>query len=121
MAKERMNNLLRFTEYDHLQSIKTPNNITEIRGFSVLENYTVKELIKLAKENSSNSEQELLGMKINELKKLAVGYKEEIEINNPYLYEKASPKQIAARKRFLEMINKKKKKPVDDKCHKCSK
>lgn len=71
MAKERMNNLLTFKEFDHLQTIKKPNELTEVGGFSVL--------------------------------------------------EKVSPKQAAARKKFLEMIAKKKAKSAKTGCNTCSK
>lgn len=66
-----MNNLLSFEEFDHLQAIKKPNELTEVGGFSVL--------------------------------------------------EKASPKQLAARKKFLEMISKKKAKSDKPECKACSK
>lgn len=71
MAEEKMNNLLSFEEFDHLQTQKKPNNLTEVGGFSV--------------------------------------------------FEKASPKQAAARKKFLEMISKKKAKSTKAECYTCSK
>ena len=114
MAKEKLNNLLKFTDYDHLQPIQKPTKKTEIGGFSVLEGYSVKELLKLASKNSGKSKKELKELSPKKLKKLAGISKEKTEVqedekNESLIVEKASAKQIAARKKFMDMISSKKK------------
>ena len=42
MKEEKNANLLKFTEYDHLQMVQKPNKLTEIGGFSILENISLK-------------------------------------------------------------------------------
>jgi hypothetical protein len=115
MAKEKMNNLLGFIEYDHLQTVKKPNNLTEIGGFSMLEKYSIKELVNLARQKTGKSTDELLNMTTEQLKETCISNISE---------KKASPKQLAARKKFMEMISKKKgKTPAKDEregCYKCS-
>jgi len=141
MAKDKLNNLLKFTEYDHLQPKQKPTKKTEIGGFAVLEEVSVKELIKQAAAKTGKTKKELKNLSAKKLKALAgikkqkgdgephdVGFtpkpdaiKELIDKdekkNESLLLEKkkASAKQKAARARFMEMINAKKKGKKEDK------
>lgn len=135
MAKDKINNLLKFEEFDHLQPKQKPTKKTEIGGFAVLEGVSVKELIKLAAAKTGKSKKELKEMSPKKLKKLIgkektkVGkpaekaetkpeaQEEEKKENEGLVIEKASAKQLAARKKFMEMISKKKgKKPEEKEC-----
>lgn len=117
----KLNNMIKFTEYDHLQPKQKPTSRTEIGGFAVLEGLSVKELIKLASEKTGMSKKELKEYTPKKLKSL-IGIKkgkgdedEGGSIGESLVFEKkASPKQVAARKRFMEMINSKKKKPAKE-------
>jgi len=132
MAKEKINNLLKFEEYDHLQPHQKPTKKTEIGGFAVLEGLSVKELIKMAAEKSGKSKKELKNLSPKKLKKIIgenkikIGKPKEKKVEKPEVQEeekekeevkenlliekkKASAKQLAARKRFIEMIKKNKK------------
>lgn len=131
MSTEKLNNLIKFTEYDHLQPKQKPTNRTEIGGFSVLEGLSVKELVKLASEKSGMRKKELKEFSPKKLKKIIGEYKvkkgkpinknekpevqdeedDNLNKNESYLLEKkkSSLKQIAARKRFIEMISSNKK------------
>ena len=131
MVKDKLNNLLKFTEYDHLQPKQTPTKKTEIGGFAVLEEVSVKELIKQAAAKSGKSKKELKNLSAKKLKQLSgikkqkgegsgeikakpgAAEKEEEkkeEVKESLLTEKkASAKQKAARARFMEMISKGKK------------
>ena len=129
MAKDKINNLLKFEEYDHLQPHQKPTKKTEIGGFAVLEGCSVKELIKMAAEKSGKSKKELKNLSPKKLKKI-IGEnkiktgkpkekeekpevqeeKEEVKENLLNEKKKASAKQLAARKKFLEMISKNKEK-----------
>lgn len=135
MAKDKINNLLKFEEYDHLQPKQKPTKKTEIGGFAVLEGLSVKELVKLAAAKTGKSKKELKDLSAKKLKKL-IG-KEKIKVGKPkekpetapeaqeeekkenesLLTEKkkASAKQLAARKKFMEMISKGKKDKKDEK------
>ena len=124
MAKDKLNNLLKFTEYDHLQPKQAPTKKTEIGGFAVLEEVSVKDLIKQAAAKCGKSKKELKNMSPKKLKKIIGVYKTKIgkpkekvepiedekdeneEVKESLLFEKkkASAKQIAARKRFMMMI-----------------
>jgi len=125
----KINNLLKFEEYDHLQPHQKPTKKTEIGGFAVLEGYSVKDLIKLAAQKSGKTKKELKNLSPKKLKKLIGENKiktgkpkekaekpevqeEKDEVKNEGLLtekKKASAKQLAARKRFIEMIKSKKK------------
>lgn len=123
MAK--IENLLKFEEYDHLQPKQKPTKKTEVGGFAVLEGLSVKELIKLAAKKSGKPKKELKNLSPKKLKKLIGENKvktgkpkekpetkpevEEKEEETKEVNEKSSAKQIAARKKFLELISKKKK------------
>lgn len=132
MAKDKINNLLKFEEYDHLQPHQKPTKKTEIGGFAVLEGCSVKELIKMAAEKSGKSKKELKNLSPKKLKKIIgenkikIGKPKEKKVEKPEVQEeekekeevkenlliekkKASAKQLAARKRFIEMIKKNKK------------
>jgi hypothetical protein len=108
MSKDsKLGNLLKFAEYDHLQPKQTPTKYTEVGGFAVLEGLSVKKLLKLAAKNSGKSKDDLKDLSIKDLKKLAKGEEKE-EKKNESLVLEASEKQLAARKKFMEMIAKKK-------------
>lgn len=128
MATEKLGNLLKFTEYDHLQPKQKPTSKTDIGGFAVLEGLSVKELVKLAAEKSGKRKKELRDLSPKKLKKIIGEHKvktgkptekkEKPEVQDEdelkkesFLFEKkkASAKQVAARKRFMEMISSKKK------------
>ncbi len=131
----KLNNMLKFTEYDHLQPKQKPTGKTEIGGFAVLEGMSVKDLLKLAALETGMDKKELQKLSPKKLKKLAgikKGDKPEIKPkaepeekeekkeekdekkNEGLLFEKkASAKQIAARKKFMEMISSKKKGGAD--------
>jgi hypothetical protein len=141
----KVGNLLKFTEYDHLQPKQNPTKYTEIGGYSVLEGLSVKKLLKIAAKNSGKSKKELKDLTLRELKKLCKGkeYNKKELKKNVMDYEKdgkwfengrkdkekdkedekkdeslvleASAKQKAARAKFMEMINKKKKDKGDGK------
>jgi hypothetical protein len=128
----KLNNLLKFTEYDHLQPKQKPTKKTEIGGFAVLEGISVKKLLKLAAEKTGKSKKELKNLSAKKLKQLAGIKKEKAEKpekpeaepkeaegkeNENILLEKKKPsaKQLAARKNFLEMISKKKGKKLEEK------
>ena len=122
MAKDTLNNLLKFTEYDHLQPKQKPTKKTEIGGFAVLEEVSVKDLIKQAAAKCGKSKKELKNMSPKKLKKIIgicktktgkpkekaepVEDEKEEEVKESILLEKkkASAKQLAARKRFAMMI-----------------
>jgi hypothetical protein len=70
MAKDKIGNLLKFTEYDHLQMKQKPSKYTEVGGFAVLEGVSVKELIKLAAKKSGKSKKELKNLSPKKLKKI---------------------------------------------------
>lgn len=130
MSKDKLGNLLKFTEYDHLQPKQKPTKYTEVGGFSILEGVSVKELIKLAAQKSGKSKKELKNYSPKKLKKLIgenkiktgkpkekpekpeveseEGKEEETKNENSLFEKKSSAKQKAARAKFMEMINKKK-------------
>lgn len=124
MAKETLHNMIKFSEFDHLQPVQKPTKKTEIGGFAVLEKMSVKDLLKMAKNKTGMSKKELKELSPKKLKKLVLKdmpkkseeqEKDEKETSEGYLYEKKSAKQKAARANFLAMIGKKKKcKPCDD-------
>jgi len=149
MAKEKIGNLLKFTEYDHLQPKQTPTKKTEVGGFAVLESKEelIAKLVKKTgkkKKKFSNLTEEELKKKLKKLKKKAKTEKiekfddkaedkaakpeekvekpeekteKEEEKNESLLNEKkASAKQLAARKKFMEMIASKKGKKEDKGC-----
>lgn len=129
----KLNNLLKFTEYDHLQPKQKPTAKTEVGGFAVLEKKSIEELLALAAEKSGKSEKKLKKLTPKKLKKLA-GVKKDKKEDIPeggripkdpakeepkekeekkdesLVTEKAKPteKQLAARKKFAEMIAAKK-------------
>jgi len=133
MSKDKLNNLLKFTEYDHLQAKQSPTKKTEIGGFAVLEGASINDMIKLARKETGMSKKELAKLSPKKLKRL-IGKKkfkkerkEEVEapdkmekdeadeVKEGILNEKkkASAKQLAARKKFMEMIKGKKGKGKD--------
>lgn len=141
MANDKLGNLLKFTEYDHLQLKQKPTSRTEIGGFAVLEGLSVKELLSLAKARTGKSKKDLKDLSPKKLKKLAYSStgtklkdfqsskiekdtkddKDDKDVkekddekdekkNENFLFEKkSSAKQKAARARFMEMIQSKKK------------
>jgi len=140
MAKDKLGNLLKFSEYDHLQPKQKPTKYSEVGGFAVLEKMSVAELIKQAAAKSGKSKKELKNYSPKKLKKI-IGInkvktgkpkekpetkpeeeteetKEEEKKNESLLLEKkaASAKQKAARARFMEMIGKGKKDKKDKEC-----
>lgn len=136
MANDKLGNLLKFTEYDHLQLKQKPTSRTEIGGFAVLEGLSIKELMKLAAKKTGMDKKELEKLSPKKLKKL-IGYKKEKKVeveekdddkdekekdekvekkDESYLFEKkTSAKQKAARAKFMEMIQSKKKGKTEDK------
>jgi hypothetical protein len=126
MAKETLHNMIKFSEFDHLQPVQKPTKKTEIGGFAVLEKMSIKDLLKIAKNKTGQSKKELKKLSPKKLKKLVLKdmpkkgeekEPEEKETSEGLLYEKkkASAKQKAARANFMAMIGKKKKcKPCDD-------
>ena len=148
MANDKLGNMLKFTEYDHLQPKQKPTSRTEIGGFAVLEGLSVKELMKLAAKKTGMDKKELEKLSPKKLKKL-IGYKKEKKVKDDgdddekvekkvkvvdkdddkdekvekkdesYLFEKkASAKQKAARSKFMEMIQSKKKGKTEEKVEK---
>lgn len=127
----KINNLLKFEEYDHLQPKQKPTKKTEIGGFAVLEGVSVKELIKLAAQKTGKSKKELKNLSPKKLKKLIGVNKvktgkpkekpetkpevEEKDEKEGEVNEKVSAKQKAARARFMEMIKKGKKDKKEEK------
>lgn len=123
MSKERINNLLKFTEYDHLQPKQKPTSRTEIGGFAVLESLSLGDFLKNLSEKTGLSKKELKKLSVKKLEKLAKENDVCIECecekdkkNENLLFEKKKPsaKQLAARKKFMEMIASKKKKKTED-------
>jgi hypothetical protein len=108
----KLGNLLKFTEYDHLQPKQKPTKYTEIGGFTILEGLSVKELLKLAAEKTGKSKKELKKLTPKKLKKLCgeqcEDKEEKDEKKDEGVVNEASAKQKAARKKFMEMIAKKK-------------
>lgn len=124
MAKDKLGNLLKFSEYDHLQPKQKPTKYTEVGGYAVLEGLSVKELVKKAASVSGMKKKDLKNLSPKKLKgiigknKAKFGKPEEEkkpevqedETNENFLFEKK--KKLAARKRFISMIN-------GDKCGSC--
>lgn len=133
MSKDKLNNLLKFTEYNHLQSKQSPTKKTEIGGFAILEDASINDMIKLARKETGMSKKELAKLSLKKMKKLIEKKKfkkerkEEVEspdkmkkdeVKEGILNEKkkASAKQLAARKKFIEMVKGKKSKDKDEEC-----
>jgi len=90
MSKNKINNMLKFTEYDNLQPIQKPTKKTEIGGFAVLEGLSIKEMVKLASQSSGMSKKELMKLTPKKLKKL-IG-KDELKKNKKEKVKKLEDK-----------------------------